>query len=266
MRLFFSLALIGLFTSFSAQETITYPYNPDGDADGSITVPDLQDFLGNYGNNFSPQEILIDGINLGQVISDMQTTIQDLQLTILDMESENSPINVNVIASGFYEYTFVESDEGYSVGNNLISGSWQHVNYTEGLTKSWEQLELSGSIISEIDQFSLRYEGSYTFNSEYTPIFSNTIIYPTYTSEDTINISLVTSYKCVGGSSNCDDEFADIYVQLVPEYIPSNERFTILKKSLASYVGNYYSVWSYTNFELWGEINGVWQNLGVRLN
>jgi hypothetical protein len=264
MRLFFSLALIGLFTSFSAQETITYPYNPDGDADGSITVPDLQDFLGNYGNNFSPQEILIDGINLGQVISDMQTTIQDLQLTILEMESENSPINVNVIASGFYEYTFVESDEGYSVGNNLISGSWSYVNSNEGMTKSWEQLELSGSIISEIDQFSLRYEGYRLFNSEYIPYFSNIIISPTYTSEDTINISCVYSYQCQGGASNCDDEFADSYVQLVPDYIPDNERFTFLQKIL--YSGGYSKIWSYTNFELWGEINGVWQNLGVRLN
>ena len=67
MRLFFSLALIGLFTSFSAQEIITYPYNPDGDADGNVAVSDLQDILGVYGGDFSPSEIQIDTTNNDRV-------------------------------------------------------------------------------------------------------------------------------------------------------------------------------------------------------
>ena len=121
------------------------------------------------------------------------------------------------------------------------------MNSIYAMTKSWEQLELSGSIISEIDQFSLRYEGYMVFNSEYTPYFLNTIIYPTYTSEDSINISFVISYQCQGGASNCDDEFADSYVQLVPDYIPDNERFTITQKYL--YQGGYSRNISYTNFE-----------------
>jgi hypothetical protein len=54
MRLFFSLALLALCASFSAQETITYPYNPDGNADGNVAVSDLQDILGVYGNAFTP--------------------------------------------------------------------------------------------------------------------------------------------------------------------------------------------------------------------
>jgi hypothetical protein len=78
MRLFISLALLGLFTSFSAQETITYPYNPDGNADGSITVPDLQDLLGNYGGAFSPSEITLNGEMLSTVITDLQNTINNL--------------------------------------------------------------------------------------------------------------------------------------------------------------------------------------------
>ena len=78
MRTLFSLALISLCFSFSAQETITYPYNPDGNQDGTITVPDLQDFLGNYGSAFAPSEITVNGETLSTVILDMQNTINEL--------------------------------------------------------------------------------------------------------------------------------------------------------------------------------------------
>jgi hypothetical protein len=80
MRPFLFLALIGLFTSFSAQETLTYPYNPDGDVDGAIASPDLLDILGVYGNAFTPTEIQIDGVGLLEVIQDLQNQIASIQL------------------------------------------------------------------------------------------------------------------------------------------------------------------------------------------
>jgi len=86
MRLFFSLALIGLFTSLSAQETINYPYNPDGDVDGAIASPDLLDLLGVYGGDFSPSEIQIDGVGLLQIIQDLQNQIGALQGEMLDAD------------------------------------------------------------------------------------------------------------------------------------------------------------------------------------
>ena len=78
MRLFFSLALIGLFTSFSAQETITYPYNPDGDGDHYIASPDLLDLLSIYGSEFAPTEIFVDGESLGEYLLSINTIIQTL--------------------------------------------------------------------------------------------------------------------------------------------------------------------------------------------
>ena len=84
MRTLLSLALIGLFTSFSAQETLTYPYNPDGDVDGAIASPDLLDLLGVYGGEFSPSEIQIDGVGLLQVIQDLQNQLGALQGEMLD--------------------------------------------------------------------------------------------------------------------------------------------------------------------------------------
>jgi len=80
MRTLFSLALIGLCFSLTAQETINYPYNPDGDVDGTIASPDLLDVLGVYGNAFTPTEIQIDGVGLLQVIQDLQDQIAAIQL------------------------------------------------------------------------------------------------------------------------------------------------------------------------------------------
>ncbi|HHZ81169.1 MAG TPA: hypothetical protein EYN64_00365, partial [Flavobacteriales bacterium] len=84
MRYFFSLALIGLSFSFSAQETMTYPYNPDGDVDGAIASPDLLDLLGVYGGDFSPGEIQIDGVGLLQVIQDLQSQLGAIQGGMID--------------------------------------------------------------------------------------------------------------------------------------------------------------------------------------
>ena len=80
MRTLFSLALIGLCFSLTAQETINYPYNPDGDVDGTIASPDLLDILGVYGNAFTPNEIQIDGVGLLEVIQDLQNQIASIQL------------------------------------------------------------------------------------------------------------------------------------------------------------------------------------------
>jgi uncharacterized protein (TIGR02145 family) len=80
MRTFLFLALLGLFTSFSAQETLTYPYNPDGNVDGTIAAPDLLDILGVYGNAFTPAEIQINGEGLLQVIQDLQNQIDNNSL------------------------------------------------------------------------------------------------------------------------------------------------------------------------------------------
>jgi hypothetical protein len=56
----------------AAQSTITYPYNPDGNADGDIAVGDLQDFLVTYGSAFSPQEIQIGDQSLIDFLAEIE--------------------------------------------------------------------------------------------------------------------------------------------------------------------------------------------------
>ena len=77
MNRFFTLlfaALVGLTTTATAQ-TVTVPYNPDGDANGLIGVTDLQDLLSTYGGAFAPGAIVVDSIELGEVLASLQAQI-----------------------------------------------------------------------------------------------------------------------------------------------------------------------------------------------
>ena len=77
MRLFFSLALIGFFSTFSAQSVITFPYNPDSDGNAFVATPDMLETLSVFGSVFTPAEIQIDGVGLLQVIQDLQNQINN---------------------------------------------------------------------------------------------------------------------------------------------------------------------------------------------
>ena len=84
MRLFFSLALIGFFSTFSAQSVITFPYNPDSDGDAFVATADMLETLSAFGSVFTPAEIQIDGVGLLQVIQDLQNQLAVLQQSIDD--------------------------------------------------------------------------------------------------------------------------------------------------------------------------------------
>ena len=82
MKHILTLSLCFLALSLSAQETITYPYNPDGDVDGAIASPDLLDLLGVYGGEFSPSEILVGDSTLSFWVDQLSATVLTQQATI----------------------------------------------------------------------------------------------------------------------------------------------------------------------------------------
>ena len=82
MKHFFTISLCFLALSLSAQETVTYPYNPDGDVDGAIASPDLLDLLGVYGGEFSPSEILVGDSTLSFWVDQLSATVLTQQATI----------------------------------------------------------------------------------------------------------------------------------------------------------------------------------------
>jgi microcystin-dependent protein len=85
------VALMMCVVSFGAAAQVTYPYNPDEDGNGQIAVGDLQGILANYGNAFSPSEILVDGETLTTVLTQLQNSIDSLSAltggsgSVLDM-------------------------------------------------------------------------------------------------------------------------------------------------------------------------------------
>ena len=122
MRLVLILAFLGIFTSFSAQETIIYPYNPDTDVDGMIGLPDLLDFFSVYSNDFSPAEIQVDGVGLLEVIQDLQNqinalpffdvmyvqvTLVALQQQIDELQAENATLQLQISENSLPEGTLV---------------------------------------------------------------------------------------------------------------------------------------------------------------
>ena len=54
MKQLVALMMCAVSLGAAAQSTITYPYNPDGNADSLIGVSDIQDLLSGYGLPFSP--------------------------------------------------------------------------------------------------------------------------------------------------------------------------------------------------------------------
>lgn len=58
MKRLFAFVMCAMSLGASAQSTITYPYNPDGNADGYINLDDLLDFLEVYGMSWSADEVL----------------------------------------------------------------------------------------------------------------------------------------------------------------------------------------------------------------
>ena len=80
------IALMMCAVSLGAAAQITYPYNPDEDGNGQIAVGDLQGLLANYGGSFSPSEIQIDGVGLGEVLTQLLTTQAELLTTQTELQ------------------------------------------------------------------------------------------------------------------------------------------------------------------------------------
>lgn len=86
------VTLLAVLFSLGVTAQITYPYNPDGNADSLIGVADIQDLLTNYNQPFSPTEILMDSIPLGTYLNNLSISIQELNaaLTALSQIQEET--------------------------------------------------------------------------------------------------------------------------------------------------------------------------------
>ena len=100
MKRLVTLMMCAVSLGAAAQSTITYPYNPDGNADALIGMTDLQDMLSVYGGAFAPSEIQIDGVGLAEVIGQLQATVEAQQAYITQLQQYISISEETVLISG----------------------------------------------------------------------------------------------------------------------------------------------------------------------
>ena len=93
MNRFFTLLFAA--SSLTAVGQVTYPYNPDGNADALIGVTDLQDLLATYGQGFVPNEILVEGQALSSLLASLQEQLDSLNSSSNGSESTDSYIAVD---------------------------------------------------------------------------------------------------------------------------------------------------------------------------
>jgi len=62
-----------------AQIQVDYPYNPDDDGDGLISIEDLMGVLSIYATSFDPAGLTIDGVPLEEFLTDLLVLVEALQ-------------------------------------------------------------------------------------------------------------------------------------------------------------------------------------------
>ena len=82
MKRLVAMMMCAVSLGAAAQSTITYPYNPDGNADALIGVTDLQDVLATYGQSFLPSEILIADSSLSFWVGQVSEVLASQQAII----------------------------------------------------------------------------------------------------------------------------------------------------------------------------------------
>ena len=118
MKRLVAMMMCAVSLGAAAQSTITYPYNPDGNADALIGVTDLADMLATYGNTFAPSEILVGDSTLSFWIDQLSETVWTQQAMIDSLLAlQMAPVNNQFT---FYEIDF-ESAPPFT--NSFMTGT-----------------------------------------------------------------------------------------------------------------------------------------------
>ena len=78
MKRLFTLLLVAACLTATAQSDIDYPYNPDFENDGFVGIEDVLELLSVYGTPFTPEQLLLDGASLTEIIESLQSQIDSL--------------------------------------------------------------------------------------------------------------------------------------------------------------------------------------------
>ena len=107
MKNFFTLTLCFLTLSLTAQEPLTYPFNPDANGDTFVGVSDVLEGISTYDNFFFPEEIMVGDTTLSnwiqilnQTLSNQQAVIDSLQASLASQDTQlDSTMIADMIAA-----------------------------------------------------------------------------------------------------------------------------------------------------------------------
>ena len=87
MNKLFTLLLTAAGFTASAQIEVEYPYNPDNQNDGHVGIEDILEILTVYGEEFTPEQLLVEGTSLTEWIQFLSETVLQQQAQIDSLQS-----------------------------------------------------------------------------------------------------------------------------------------------------------------------------------
>lgn len=193
---------MALAICFGAHAQITYPYNPDGNADSLIGASDIQDLLSNYGLPFSPGEIMISGESLFDLLTNMQARIDSLDAELQGFSfvglnankslsccpctgqntsyTEQSTFEVLGATKLLFEFDYTSSSNPYGNGWGNSSNTWVNqfelelTNDDSGevVPMSWNGVGYVGYDILEAGTYNLKGTGTMSGSSNIGTCFN----------------------------------------------------------------------------------------------
>ena len=169
MKNFFTLTLCVFTLSLTAQETITYPYNPDANSDQYVAVSDILETIAIYGSDYLPSEIMVGDTTLSnwiliinQTLGNQQAVIDSLQASL---DSQETQLDSSMIADMISQISdldhFTSADETdpvfeASIAHGIMAldtANWNnhtvHIDtqiFNGNAITTWSELDLSNLI------------------------------------------------------------------------------------------------------------------------
>lgn len=90
MKKLFTLLLVAACFTALAQIEVEYPYNPDNQNDGHVGIEDILEILTVYGEEFTPEQLIVEGTSLTEWIQLLSETViqQQAQIDSLEVVTE----------------------------------------------------------------------------------------------------------------------------------------------------------------------------------